>query len=279
MTPEMPWDPAQYERFQRERELPFADALALIGPLGPRPIVIDLGCGTGALTARLADALPAARVLGIDTSLQMLEQAKGRERPGLRFVRGAIEAIDQIGPDLLGQVGDDPRWDLVFSHAALHWVPEHARLLPRLFARLAEGGRLVVQMPSNHESVAHRLLETVAGEAPFRAAMTAPVPPRPVLPVGSYAELLWRAGGREIVAFDKVYPHELPDSDAVVEWMKGTALVPYLERLPRAQHEPFLASYRAALRQAMPEAPLFFGFKRTFIAATRRVGESPASPV
>jgi len=186
----MPWDPAQYERFQRERELPFNDALALVGPLRERARIIDLGCGTGALTAKLADAYPGARVLGIDTSNEMLAQAKPRERDCLRFVKGALEAIDQIGPDLFGEVVDDPRWDLVFSHAAIHWVPDHERLVPRLFARLAPGGRLVVQVPSNHDSRAHRALLGVADEAPFREAIAGRVKERPTLAPVAYAELL-----------------------------------------------------------------------------------------
>jgi trans-aconitate 2-methyltransferase len=264
----MPWDPAQYERFKAERELPFVDASALIGPLREGSRIIDLGCGTGALTRKLADAHPTARVLGIDTSPQMLEEAKGRERPGLRFVRGAIEAVDQIGPDLIGEVSDDPRWDLVFSHAAIHWVPDHERLVPRLFARVATGGRLVVQLPSNHNATPQRTLGEVADEAPYRAAASAPVAERPVLSAVAYAELLWRAGGQQIVAFEKVYPHVMPDSDAVVEFMKGTAAVPYLERLPPALREPFLARFRERLRERMPDTPLFFGFRRTFFAAS-----------
>src|SRR6185295_9478731 len=158
----MPWDPAQYERFLRERELPFVDAQALVGRLGEGARVIDLGCGTGALTRKLADAYPGARVLGIDTSPQMLEEAKKRERPGLRFVRAAVETLDQIGPELLGEPDEDPHWDLVFSHATLHWIPDHERLIPRLFARVAPRGRFVVQVPSNHDSVAHRALVSVA---------------------------------------------------------------------------------------------------------------------
>jgi len=102
----MPWDPAQYERFERERELPFADALALVGPLPARARIVDLGCGTGKLTRKLADAYPDARVIGLDTSASMLAGAKAHERAGLRFVRGAIEALDPIGPDLISDTGN-----------------------------------------------------------------------------------------------------------------------------------------------------------------------------
>jgi len=266
----MPWDPQQYERFVREREMPFVDALELCGALREGARIIDLGCGTGALTSKLADAYPGARVLGIDTSSQMLEEAKKRERPHLRFIKAAIEAVDQIDSDILGDViGDDPRWDLIFSHAALHWVADHERLLPRLFARVAAGGRLVAQLPSNHHHPAWQLLKETADEAPFRGAATGSVAERPVLSAAAYAELLWRAGGSDIVAYEKVYPHVLPDSDAAVEWMKGTAIVPYLERLPQALREPFVTRFRERLREVLPEAPLFFGFRRTLFAATR----------
>jgi trans-aconitate 2-methyltransferase len=267
----MPWDPAQYERFLRERELPFADALALVGPLRERARIIDLGCGTGALTAKLADAYPTASVLGIDTSVEMLDKAKSLERPRLRFVKAAIEALDQIHLPSVGQIELDgpPTWDLVFSHAALQWVPDHARLVPRLFACVAEGGRLVVQLPSNHDSVAHRMLMAVADEAPFRDELHGRVADRPTLDVREYAALLWRSGGSDIAAYTKVYPHVLPDSDAAAEWLKGTAMIPYVERLSPDRRAPFVERYRAALRDALPDAPLFFGFKRTLFAASR----------
>lgn len=265
----MPWNPEQYERFRRERELPFVDTLALIGALKDGAHVIDLGCGTGALTAKIADAYPTAHVLGIDSSQEMLVEAKPRERERLRFVRAAIEAIDQIGPDVMGDAVLDPRWDLVYSNAAIHWVPDHARLIPRLFARVAPAGRLVVQLPTNDDHVSHRTLAEVADEPPFRDAIGGRVRVRPSLTAAAYADLLWRQGARDLVAYEKVYPHELPDADAVVEWMKGTALVPYLEQLPRPLHEAFVTRFRLALREALPDAPLFYGFKRTLFAASR----------
>ena len=134
-------------------------------------------------------------------------------------------------------------------------MPDHHRLLPRLFARLAPGGRIVTQLPSNDDSVAHDALVALADEEPFRSAMAKRVEDWPTLSAAAYAQLLWSVD-------------ELPDADAVVEWMKGTTVVPYLERLPRAQHAPFLQRYTSALRVAMPDKPLFFGFKRTLFAAS-----------
>ena len=257
----MPWDPVQYERFLRERELPFEDTLALVGDLPEKARIVDLGCGTGALTAKLGKAYPTADVLGIDSSNEMLTTAKKREQPRLRFVKAAIEAVDQIS--------DRAEWDLIFSHAALHWVPDHHRLIPRLLGCLRVGGRLVVQLPSNSDHPSQRAVREAADESPFRAALGTGVAERPTLPIAGYASLLYEAGGRNITALDKIYPHELPDADAAVEWMRGTTLIPYLEKLPRNMHDSFVGRVRERVHSALPGSPIFYGFKRTLFAATK----------
>ena len=125
----MPWDPAVYERFQAEREAPFDDLVSLIHPReGMR--VIDLGCGTGELTSRLAERLPGSDVLGIDSSAEMLAKAAPRAREGLRFEQRRIEDVGGT-------------YDLVFSHAALQWVDDHRALIPRVFSLVAPGGQVV----------------------------------------------------------------------------------------------------------------------------------------
>jgi trans-aconitate 2-methyltransferase len=220
--------------------------------------VIDLGCGTGELTGRLAGALPGSDVVGIDNSPQMLERARSQERPGLRFEQTAIE-------DLQGKA----EWDLIFSHAALQWVDDHPTLIPRLLALVRPGGQLAVQMPSNHGHTTHRLITVIAGEEPFRTALAGWTRQSPVLPVDQYAELLYAHGGRELTVFEKVYPHVLDGPDALADWTSGTALVPYFERLTNDMRESFMQSYRERLRAIYPPGPLFYGFRRTLFATTR----------
>jgi trans-aconitate 2-methyltransferase len=251
----MPWDPERYLRFQEERLAPFEDLRALIH-VREGLAVVDLGCGTGEITSRLAAALPRSEVLGVDTSQQMLGRAAWLARPGLRFELGSIEAIEGA-------------WDLVFSNAALHWLEDHAALVPRLLQKVRPGGQLVVQIPSNHEHPAHAAILELAGEAPFHDALGGWTRRSPVLDLGSYAELLHAAGAVEIVALEKVYAHVLPSSAAIVEWTSGSTLVPYFERLPRVLHEAFLERYRARLAQLYPGAPVFYGFRRILLAATR----------
>src|SRR5436853_1408298 len=251
----MPWSPAQYHQFQKDRFAPFEDHFALIKARA-RMSVVDLGCGTGELTRLLADRLPESALLGIDSSEEMLERARGQERDDLRFEQGVIEEVEGA-------------WDLVFSHAALHWVEDHRALVPRLFSLVNPGGQLVIQLPSNHTHSSHTLITEIAAEEPFRDALKGWTRTSPVLSINEYAELLYAHGGQDITVFEKVYPSLLENSDAMAEWTKGTTLVPYFERLPESLHEPFMVKYRERLRSLFPEAPVFYTFRRTLFAATR----------
>jgi len=251
----MPWSPEQYHRFQADRFAPFDDLLGLVKVrAGMR--VVDLGCGTGELTRRLADALPESEVTGVDSSPEMLERARELAGERLRFELGSIE-------DAAGS------WDLVFTHAAIHWVDGHRALVPRLFSLVRPGGQLAVQLPSNHTHPAHTLITEVAAEEPYLSALGGWRRRSPVLSINEYAELLYESGGSGITVFEKVYPSVLENADALAEWTRGTTLVPYLERLPEHLKEPFMERYRERLRALHPTGPVFYPFRRTLFAATR----------
>jgi trans-aconitate 2-methyltransferase len=251
----MPWNPDLYHKFQAQRAAPFEDLFALVNVRdGLR--VVDLGCGTGELTAQLAARLPYSTVVGVDSSPQMLAKAAAHVRPGLSFEQGRIE-------DVRGE------WDLVFSHAAIQWVDDHAALIPHLLSLVAPGGQLAVQQPSNHTHYSHLLPREIAAEEPFASALSGWSRVPPVLGIEEYAKLLYDNGVSDMVIFEKVYPHILDDADAIADWTSGTLLVPYMERLPEALREPFMQAYRARLRVRFPESPVFYGFRRTLFAATR----------
>jgi len=257
----MPWDPERYEQFKKERFAPFDDLVRLVR-VGEGLRAIDLGCGTGELTRRLADALPGSDVLGIDSSAEMLERAAEFARPGLRFEQRAIENVRG-------------EWDLIFSNAALQWVDDHRSLIPRLLSLLRPAGQLVVQVPSNFDHPTHRLIDELAAQEPFRSGLDGWgldwSRSRPVLSIERYAELLYAAGASDIVVFEKAYPHVLPDADALADWMSGTALVPYMERLPEELRAPFMERYRARLREIFPQRPVFYGFRRILFSGTKPV--------
>jgi trans-aconitate 2-methyltransferase len=252
------WDPAQYERFREERSRPFRDLLALVRPReGMR--VIDLGCGTGELTALLHRQLAARETLGIDRSDAMLARTAGREADGLRFARADVADLPA-----------DERWDLVFSNAVLHWLPAHAALFARLTAALADGGQLAVQMPSNYDHPSHTVAAEVAREAPFRDALGEHAGQPGVLVPELYASILDGLGYREQEVRLQVYAHHLPARDDVVEWVRATLLTAYESRLTPELFARFLARYRERLLPRLADRrPYLFTFKRLLIWAER----------
>jgi trans-aconitate 2-methyltransferase len=260
----MPWDPKQYHKFQAERSAPFFDLLALV-EIRPHLKVVDLGCGTGELTRQLADTLPDSNVTGLDSSLQMLEKAAAYTdidpstslRTGLRFERGDQSQLTR-------------EWDLIFSNAALQWSENHMELIPRLYKRLKPGGQIAVQVPSNHNHISHQLYRETAGEEPFKSILKGFQRYAPVLSIDEYARLLFECGAEDIIVFEKVYAHVLEDADAVVEWISGTALVPYFERLGEYK-ATFIDALRLKMRAALPDTPVFYPFRRTLFSARKPV--------
>lgn len=254
------WDPARYERFAAERNAPFYDLLALVRPI-PGGRAADLGCGTGALTAELHRRVEAASTLGVDSSAAMLERARALAGGGLSFTRGDI-----AGFGAPGRPGGESRWDLVFSNAALQWVPDHPRLLERLASTLAAGGQLAIQVPANHDHVSHLVAAELAGEEPFSRATGGYRRVNPVRAPEAYAELLERLGFAEQHVRMQIYPHHLAGPEQVVEWARGTLLTDYQRRMPPELFEEFLASYRERLLPRLGRRrPYFYPFKRILV--------------
>jgi trans-aconitate 2-methyltransferase len=244
------WDPGQYERFADERAAPFHDLLSLVRPV-PGGRVVDLGCGSGELTAQLHRRLEAADTLGLDSSPAMLERAAPLAGGGLRFEQGDIADFTEGG------------WDVVFSNAALHWLPDQEGLLGRLVACLRQGGQLAVQMPANHDHPSHVVAAEVAGTEPFRTALDGYRRESPVRAPEWYADLLDRLGLAPQHVRLQVYLHHLAARDEVVEWVRGTLLTDYQTRLPEDLFGQFLATYRARLLPHLEDTrPYRYPFKR-----------------
>ncbi|MEF2277557.1 methyltransferase domain-containing protein [Deinococcus sp. YIM 134068] len=252
----MTWNPDVYHH-REARSAPARDLLAMLPDLSFRDVV-DLGCGTGEHTLTLAGRFPGARVLGLDSSAEMLARAEGHTAPNLRFERG----------DIQGLRGD---FDLIFSNAALQWLPDHPALLARLWARLRPGGVLAVQVPANHDHDSHRLLTETAREfAPELEGFTRFGTAHgysPVLTPAEYAETLDGLGAVEVTALSRVYPVVLAGAEGLLDWTRGTALVPYLTRLGAEDGERFVAAYLARLRARWPGGRVYYAFTRVLFTA------------
>lgn len=251
------WKPAQYEKFRAERARPFVDLLSLV-EARPDMRAVDLGCGTGELTRELHEKLSCRSTLGVDSSPAMLEKAASRAGQGLRFELA----------DLATFVREHP-FELVFSNAAVQWVPNHEALFSRLRQRLAPGGQLAVQVPANEDHASHQSARAVAQVEPFSSWLSSYARESPVLSAEAYASLLHRLGFRRQHVRLQVYPHLLESREDVVEWVKGTLLTDYERRLSSEQFASFVRAYEEELRRRLPdERPFFYPFKRILLWAS-----------
>jgi trans-aconitate 2-methyltransferase len=213
---------------------------------------VDLGCGTGELTHHLFEALELRSLLGVDSSPEMLERAERWVRPGLSF---RLADIANFRPDA--------PLDLVFSNAALHWLPEHELLVPRLLGWVRPGGQVALQMPFNFDHCSHR----VAHETALRlfpdtfAGESGPA----TLPVERYAEILFANGFEQQICRIEVYGHPMPSGREVVEWTRGTLLTAYRARLTDDDFTRFVEAYRDELLSRIGEGPYFYAFKRMLV--------------
>ena len=254
------WNADQYLKFAAERTQPARDLLARIRVERPSRVV-DLGCGPGNSTQLLVERWPAAEVSGIDNSPAMIDAAR-RDHPKNKWAVGDISAW--------GDEGGAP-FDVVFSNAALQWVPDHARLYPRLFGRVAAGGALAVQVPMNLDAPAHTAMRDLAATPAWAC----------LLPKGGvrewyvhdarfYYDCLAPLAAR-LDLWETEYLHVMDGAEAIVEWYKGTGLRPFLDALPSdADRENFLADYTdriADAYEAQADGRVLFPFRRFFLVA------------
>jgi trans-aconitate 2-methyltransferase len=254
------WNPSQYLKGSMGdlRTRPALDLLARI-PLDAARRVFDLGCGPGNSTAPLKARWPDAEVTGIDSSEAMLDKAR-QAHPGLAF-RNADIADWRPG---------EPA-DVIFANASVHWVPDHAALFPRLLDCLAPGGCLAVQQPNNFAAPSHRLIAEIAAEPAFREALDGRLVGDFVRDVRFYHDLL-RPAAAHLDIWETEYAQALTGDDPVLEWVRGTALLPVRQALDDAAFADFEGRYRHELRAAYPRADdgvTLFPFRRMFMVARR----------
>lgn len=251
------WDPGRYGAFRDLRLRPALDLLAQVPDL-PSGDVIDLGCGDGAVAPALLSRYPTRCLVGVDSSEAMLTNAS---------LRRCYE--DLTLADISDWQPDRPP-ALIYSNAALNWLPDHASAMPRLAGTLAPGGVLAVQMPRQSGAASHRLLRDVAkGLFPDRAVP----PPSPVLLAGDYVELLLAYG--EVRAWTTDYIQMLApvaQGHPVRAFTESTAMRPFADGLSPDQRQAYLSAYDAALAQAYPALPdgrVLFPFTRVFFILER----------
>lgn len=253
------WNSDLYLRFAAERTQPSVDLAARIALDAPAR-VIDLGCGPGNSTAVLARRWPAATLAGLDNSAAMLATAR-KDFPQWTWLEGDLTAWHA-----------GTLFDVVFSNAALQWVPAHAHVFPHLLAQVAPGGALAVQMPANFDAPPHRLMRELGASPAWRDYFATPPREWHAHALEFYYDLLAPHAARlDLWVTD--YVHVLAGLEGVVEWYRGSGLRPWLEALPDdTARARFIADYRAALAphfSPRPDGRVLFPFRRLFVIAYR----------
>lgn len=273
------WDPQQYLRHAGPRLRPLHDLLAHVpealppGRDGP-PRIADLGCGPGGPTTHLADRWPTAHLTGYDSDPAMLDAARAHARDGAPDTAGRLDFAHADLADW--RPGRDERFGLLFSNAALQWVPGHQHAFPDWIADLPSGGVLAFQVPGNFTAPSHTLLAALRNSPRWRDRLGAPSRADDVLDPAGYAAVLTPLGCT-VDTWETTYLHRLTGPDPVLEWTKGTALRPVLTLLaddPQSR-TAFLDEYATALRAAYPpttegtDTVTYFPFRRVFVIAVK----------
>ena len=253
----MTWSAKQYSMFEQQRTRPVRDLVAAI-PDGEVRSAVDLGCGPGNSTEVLAERFAQAVVTGMDSSDDMLVDARKR-LPALNF-----ELAD------IGAWNPAQTFDVILANASLQWLPDHATLYPHLVSQLTPGGTLAVQTPDNLDEPAHKLAREVAADGPWATKIGA-VKHNARHTASYYFELLSKHCST-VDVWRTTYHHPLAGSAAVVEWFKGSALRPFLAPLSESEKSAFLDEYLARITKAYPalaDGTVLLPFPRLFIIATR----------
>lgn len=250
------WDSKQYTKFENERTQPSVDLIHRIG--GCPKTILDIGCGPGNSTNQLSIAFPDAEILGIDSSDNMLNKAL-QTYPELKFKKCVI-------PDELDSIAD---FDLIFSNACLHWIPNHKALLPKLMAKLNNGGMLAVQMPLTEDAVFYKVLNRLVDSYKWNKLST--IHNFHNLTPSETYDILSKVS-QKVTMWETTYYHIVPSHSSVIEWYRGSGLRPYLEALTQAEKQDFIDDLTDSVRSEYPlqaDSSVILKMPRLFFIATK----------
>lgn len=249
------WNSELYLKFNKERTQPAIDLANRVRTFHPRSIA-DLGCGPGNSTAVLKEVFPGADILGIDSSEKMIKKARA-EHPDIKFSLCDVHALEG-------------GYDMLFSNACLQWIPNHESLLPELMGKLNAGGALAVQVPMNHHEPLYKIIEEVSADPKWGLGNTC-FETNAALEPDEYYDVL--AGcSMNFQTWETIYCHDLPSHQALVDWVKGTRLRPYLDALTPENailFEKELVRRAAKTYKVHKNGRVLLHFKRFFFVAIK----------
>ncbi len=251
------WNAELYMKFEEERTRAARDLLSRVPDFGPKSIV-DLGCGPGNSTLLLRGRFPAAAILGIDKSSNMLSVARQRI-PSAKFINEDIaQWRPQTPPEFL------------FANATLHFVPDHYALIQRLVSMLAPGEIIAAQMPNSTHQASHALMRMISAEGPWADRLLPIAKTRPPIgPADEYYRLLTPLCA-SVDIWETSYVHPVAGPEQIVEWFEGAELRPFLDPLRVEESATFLSRYREELEASydrQPDGRLLLHYPQLFFVA------------
>ena len=251
------WNPDQYLKFARQRTQPSIDLAAKVTAENPTS-VIDIGCGPGNSTRVLLERWPNARVSGLDSSPEMIKKAKA-DLPDIEWITGDA-----------GTFTFENEYDVVFSNAAIQWMQGHEALVPRLYGIVKSGGALAVQIPADQGSPIRRSLLSVSAQEKWSKYTSGRERLMNYRTAEYYYDILAGIGGRFDV-WETVYYHVLDSHKDLIEWYKGTALRPFLEKMPddaiRKEFEDEILDGCKDQYEIRNDGKVLYPFRRIFFVA------------
>jgi len=255
------WNPELYLRFNQERTQPAVDLLKRIEMAAPRKI-LDVGCGPGNSTQALAQRWPTACVRGIDNSVAMIEKAK-TDYPQAHWPHVHWKVMDALS------IQSDNEFDIVFSNAVIHWIPDHELLFKKMLQALTDKGVLAIQMPLYHEMPVYALVEQLYRDrfpdSPFASDS--------VFNFHSadyYYDLLTQMPCAFSI-WETSYMHVMASHQQIVEMVKSTGLKPYLDAIhddvQKAEFENQVLHSLPEIYKTQRDGRVLFPFKRLFLLA------------
>lgn len=250
----MPWNPDIYNQFKDIRYQPFFDLMEMIQPENLHTAV-DLGCGTGEQTSILAKRFDQCDFTGIDASQEMLKGSLVFANNNLNFKEATIEAF----------ADDGTKWDLIFSNAALQWSDDHKNLFPKIISKLNAGGQWAVQLPHQKENLLNKILLQIVMEEPFAGFLKGYTHESPVRSLDEYAQIMFESGLRDLNISMRVYPIIAQSEEELYNFISGSALIPYMERLNHEQQGFLKNVFLQRIREAFISFPAIYAFKRLLL--------------
>lgn len=238
------WNAKTYSQFLDLRTRPARDLLSAIPDSFQPKTVYDLGCGPGNSTILLKDRWPHAKIVGLDSSLDMLEEAKV-SYPDINFIKGDIAHFSPI-----------EKIDCLFANASLQWLGEHEILIPKLLQFINFGGAFGIQMPNNFHSPSHqviiRILQNNAAWQPFLENLRYEILTEPLYKLPWYYDLLTKSGASSLQLWETEYFQEMSDHQEIFDWVKGTALRSVLSAMDTENQAQFANAYVKAIAKKYP---------------------------